>query len=761
MALDKQRILNELGSVVNQLQSADCGCMGKLFSNPGNPNCNGNFQNAPVNPAPGGCMGGCHQGHGWGHGCHGYNAPGSGEPFSGNRNCGGFCNPPKLYADTYNYLNHNLMQPVVKEVYDDLKSITPGNTMMNSPVAAQMGLRPAGNTNPMVPGSMGGGMGNTPPNYMSPGMGTANNPSNHHHAPSVRFGNPNMDNNHMGNANGLQQNMRQMAQPMGGVGRNMGGMGADIVNMMLSDSKPRNFPNQGNVQQGGMGNVPPQSTEMNMTPNVNGNQGQYNSGMSGSPGQFNNMMQGSPGGQIQSPNTQYMSQPNMFASAKANIQGNPTNGNVNQMNVYGQHSAGMAKFNEMFPGVMQGGDLGFDPMAIAIQMNPANQQRAAMDTMQKMMMGNGGNKVNPSLLQPVINATNAALTNLTQPPDNQAPNQQNKLPSTAQQPGGNVGPGEAQNQQVYTALTGAPTINQQHLPQGQVPSQQYQVPQGQVPSQQYQGQYQQQQQQMVDPNTGAGMSGTLPTVYENSEDLKASPEGSPPSTNQMVKEPILPADTSRNMPPANMNAKFEKSYHYNTLGQPVEMLPADPYRFQEPSLPQTLSPQPTTRSDPGRYSNVKSTVSKTSLMGNRPVGKTPSKSQLQRIYNQYKGSHSYTQQNIKPPDNANSHSDGHLNISKANNNRQAPIEKVGGDSAANNNMSASDNAAGLKPGQVGDIPVSNKPPADTEKTPANHSKVRNGLQDQTFTTYASAAWSFHGATPAPYIPYAYRYRNKA
>ena len=84
MALDKQQILNELGHVVNQLQSADCSCMGKLFSNSNQPNQNGGgFQNAPmINPAQDGCMRGCC------HGCgHGYNAPpGAGEPFVGNRN---------------------------------------------------------------------------------------------------------------------------------------------------------------------------------------------------------------------------------------------------------------------------------------------------------------------------------------------------------------------------------------------------------------------------------------------------------------------------------------------------------------------------------------------------------------------------------------------------------------------------------------------------------------------------------------------------
>lgn len=714
--------------------------MGKLFSNPNQANTNGMA-------SPGYC-----HGHGCGHGCHGYNAAGAGEPCSGNRHCMGFCNPPKLYADTYSYLNQNLMQPVVKEVYDDLKSISPANAMGNNPMAAQMGLSQGNNPNLMGAGNTGGNMRNMMPQNQMPGgaMGNQNAMANSNHGPNVRFGNVNMDNT---NANTMQMgnppNQQQMGQPMG----HMGGMGPNIVNMMMGDAASRSSkPNQGAAQAGVMGNNAPPSPEMAMNP-VSSGQGQYN--MPGNnPGQYNtgnmgvnNMGQGNPGAPIQNPTTQYMTQPNTYAGANPNTQGFPMAGNMSQMNPgsqqmrpmsspqqqmsgrnpYGQHSAGIAKFNEMFPGVMQG-DLGFDPMAIAIQMNPANQQKAAMDTMQKMMMSNGEGINRNNALQPVINATNAAAASIAQanqPPTNQVPAQQNMAPTTMQQqlPGQNAGAVPIQNnqvpqQQVYTALTGAPTMNQQQVPQQGITTQQQQY------QQQYQGHYQPSTQQVVDPNTGAG---GLPTVYEGSGDPNARQDGSSPGQKapattpgqQMYMEPIFPADTSRHMPPAHMNMKPEKYYHYNTLGQPVEMLPARIYHSAEPNLPQTLSPQHEQskfRGDPTRYSNVKATVSKTSLMGSKPVGRTPSRGQLQHIYNQYKGSQSYTQQNIKPPDNGASYSEGHLNVPQGNAVRHAPVERVGGDTAANNAVNtAVAYKADQMPGQVGDVAAANKPLGDTEK----------------------------------------------
>ncbi|CAG4982205.1 unnamed protein product [Colias eurytheme] len=133
MTLNKQKILSELGSVVNQLQSADCGCMGKLF---GNSNQHNNSMASPFVQQGGYRHGCCH-----GHGC-GYNGVAGGEPYSQQApySCMGRCNPPKLYADTYNFLNEKLMQPVVKEVYHDLKTISPANTIMNNEMGAKMGL---------------------------------------------------------------------------------------------------------------------------------------------------------------------------------------------------------------------------------------------------------------------------------------------------------------------------------------------------------------------------------------------------------------------------------------------------------------------------------------------------------------------------------------------------------------------------------------------------------------------------------------------
>ncbi|CAH0588837.1 unnamed protein product [Chrysodeixis includens] len=773
MALDKQKILNELGSVVNQLQSADCGCMGKLFSNQSNPNNMGN-PNAMGGPGKDGCMHGCC--HAQGFGCHGYNAQGAGEPYSGPRHCMGSCNAPKLYADTYNYLNHNLMQPVMKEVYDDLRSITPANTIMNSPMGAKMGLTQGIDPNLAGTAATGGNMGNMAahnPAQMPGIMGNQN--ANMNRSPNVHFGNTNMDNknpNTMQMSNQQQSGqMGQMGQPMGNMAQ-MNGMGSQILNMMKGDSgRTANFNERGPGNS--MGNTP-QSPEMGS--NMAGGQGQYMAG---------NVPAQNPG------TTQYMSQQNMYAGGNApNGQINPMTTNTNQMNPgsqamrnvnaspgyqqmkapnpYGEHSAGIAKFNEMFPGVMQG-DLGFDPMAIAIQMNPANQQIAAMNTMQKVLNGEPLNRPRASAMQPVINATNAAAASIAQapqPPASQVSGQNIVTPPVQQQfqqqqpLGTNAVAAPVQNnqipqQQVHTALTGAPTMNQQ-----------------QVPQQQYQGQYE--QQQVVNPNAAATVRGSLPTVYEGAGDPDTRQEGYPPSglkgsTNaqQMIMDPILPVDTSKNMPPMQPNMKQQRYYQYNTLGQPIEMVPAQNYNYPIDTNPQqTLGARPAPskyRIDATRYSNVKNTVSKTSLMGNKPVGQVPSRSQLQHLYNQYKGSHSYTQQNIRPNENGGSYSEGHLNVAQGNAPRQVPIERVAGDTAANNYEmnKAMVNKRDQRPNQVGDVPAANyKPVAEAEMKPASVSRVRNGLQDQTYTQYTtSAAWTFHGATPAPYSS-GHRFRNK-
>ncbi|XP_075980631.1 uncharacterized protein LOC142979540 [Anticarsia gemmatalis] len=845
MALDKQRILNELGSVVNQLQSADCGCMGKLFSGPGN-------SNAMPGHCGGGMQGCC------GHGYHGHNAPCAGEPYSGARQCMGYCNPPKLYADTYNYLNHNLMQPVVKEVYDDLKSITPANTIMNNPMGAQMGLAAANNPNSgsmMAQNSMpGGGMGN-------PTMDSMRQPP----SPHFHFGNSNPNNTmqmnnpngqgmgqmgqgmgqmaqgpgQMGQASGqmsqgmaqmgqamsqmgqgvgqIGQGMGQMSQGMGQMGQAMGqgasqmnpgmgqmsqgmgqmghgpsaemlgGMGPQIVNMMNSSSKSNNPPNQGMMSPNPAGSNMPQTPGMNQMPsNMPGNagQGQYNPGQmqnnAGYMGGNNMSPQGNPGMQT----NQYMTQPNMPA------QGNAMPGNMNQMNPatqqmgnvnanpqqmanssYGQHSASMAKFKEMFPGVLKE-DLGFDPMSIAFQMNPANQQKSAIDTMNKMLMGNSGgiNRIMDAsgnatpAMKPVLNATNAAVAGVAQPQVPPQQVQQNMAPAPVQQQQPGTAAPMQNTQQVYTALTGAPAMNQQQLaqqpmmPQQMQPQQIQQMQQQQLQQLQPAGQpqqYQQQQEQHAAnarPLTSEGFPNTRPRQPVH----PAAP------LQHMYKEPIFPADTSRNLLHSHHFAKSARQVQYNTLGQPIEMQNPREYYTPIPDLPQTLSPQTDlskARNSAMKYSNVKATISKTSLMGNRPVGRTPSRSQLQHIYNQYKGSQSFTQQNIKPSDQGVCYSAGHISIPQSNTPRHTPVERVGGDTAAN----VAPPTPKLEPimDQIGDVPVAAKPFGDAVKVGGARNNPRNGLQDQVFTSSpTSAKWSFHGDGRAVPFSVGYRFRNK-
>ncbi|XP_028166235.1 transcription factor SPT20 homolog [Ostrinia furnacalis] len=815
MSLDRQRILSELGSVMNQLKSADCGCMGKLFSNQ-NQN-QGASMGSPMQ-SYGGCRRGCCHGHGYNMG-----TPCAGEPYSMNhsmnRPCMGHCNPPKLYADTYNYLNNNLMQPVVKEVYDDLKSINPGNAVMNSPLANQMGLS-QGSSGATMQGDVSGGF-----------TGAHNMPG-------------------MGNTNPNTMAMEQSRQPMNA----MGGMGPQIMNMIMGDgsSKPSNA--QG--MQGGQLKGPtvidaPQSPhgQVGITPiNTSLETHQFRGNLGNS---FN--QQGNNGaGYGQNPTTQYMTQlPNQGNPMMGNMGQNATPQGSSQMGMvsgspqmgtanpgaqqiapaagqYGQHTQGVMKFNEMFPGVMQGGDLGFDPMAIAIQMNPANQQKAAMDTMQKMMTsGPMSRAMDPSVMKPVMDATKTAVQNIN--PSNTVPvdqNQQNvsyvnqtggqqilsgqqnninPLQNTNQQfvPGNqqainqNTGivsqplqqqqqqqlPYQQQQEQVYTAVTGAVPPNQQQLQQQQLQGYQQQL----NPNQQYQ---QPQTQYITDPNTGAAMTPpTMPGGYNEgmtdpngqmqpSPPEQADPQGAVPPQ-PMYKDPIFPADTSRNRP--FIYSKPVKHLDYNTLGQPIEMLPAKMFHPPEPGLPQTLSPQPATklRNDYMRYSNVKSTISKTSLMGNKPVGRTPSRSQLQHIYNQYKGSQSFTQQNVRPPVQGGrppvqggTFSEGKLNIPPTNNNPPQPVvvEKVGGDTAANNQLAShqiTNKAQPMGYNNMGDVPVpTNKPQGDapikpSSPIPTRQAKLRNGLQDVVYTSYpSSAAWSFHGTnTYRPIASVGYRFRN--
>ncbi|XP_050347740.1 homeobox protein 5-like [Nymphalis io] len=717
MALDRQKILNELGSVMNQLKNTDCGCMGKLFGDSGrNAATNGVFSNC--SPYKHGC---CHG--------HGYN-PSCGEPHASNAHnfrgsCLGRCNPPKLYADTYNYLTENLMQPTINEVYNDLHGITPANTIMNSPVAKQMGI-------PME-------------KFLSPG--TMGNISNGQIEKQNNDGSLNSGIFYAGASN-IPQNITSTNNLNSNNMGNIGGMGPQIMNMFgekqlaKSDSMPTNnqYNNNKNVA---FVDQPLGASQLIQQPNI---------------------------------------RPTEISQQIRNM--NSDGGLTHQIaaNKYqheGQHAQGIAKFNEMFPGVMKNGDLGFDPMAIAIQMNPANQKQAAFDTIHKLMNNNnGGNKTlnpNDNTVQPgFIASTNYnqyntpqsqtqnnipandnwqfnALNQQTNPQMQQLSQQQN-IADTAQfqqvpKPITNkneVFPEQAY-QNVFAAVTNAPLIGQQ---------------------QQQPIHYQ--QQRITDPNTNSVQS-NLPTVYEKRTSpnvLQSQTNQIPNNTNihQIIKDPILPVDTSKFIMPK------QKYYNYNTLGQPVEMLPGKMYHTPEPSLPQTLSPQVAMKSrhNYSKYSNVKSTESKTSLMGNKPVGKCPSRNQLQQIYNQYKGSQSFTHQNIKDQNSKNiSHSEGRFNLPHNTQNdltaQQMPIENVGGDTVANKQIN--DERTFRKEHireQIGDAPVTKQPANEPEKlSPVVNRKYRNGLQDMVYTSYpTSAAWSFHGHGRATLCSSEHRYRNK-
>ncbi|KAJ2940387.1 hypothetical protein O0L34_g64 [Tuta absoluta] len=843
MSLDKQRILSELGNVMNQLQSADCGCMGKLFNNGGQGGCAG-----MGNPLPtcGGCRRGCCQGHGFG--ANYVHMPDSGEPYStnaGGMTCGGM--PPKgmhggmndgmhggmpggidggmhggmsggmpggmhggmpggmhggmpggmhggmpggmpggmhggmpggmpggmhgrmrgmsrngiqdgmpsgfgtrnsgmpfgmkgrnaqmMYSDTYNYLNKNLMQPTMQEVYEDLKSITPENTVAANPLATQMGLPAPGGMNAGASGmggQMPGGMDmpGAQSNPMTAGLGAnivnmmmsggrgrpLNMPQGGPLKEPMMIDAPHSPHGKLGItpiAAGGNMEMPGM-NPGTGAGQpngNMGGMPGNPATMMANptvqyvtqdnmhevNAMPQGsaMPQQGMPQGGAMhqGHPIQQSNPMQQ-----GQAMQQGNPMS----QGNHMQQG-----------QAMQQGNSMQPGQAMPQSNVAPQNTPGMmvnmrqqggNPYGQHATGIKKFNEMFPGVMQG-DLNFDPMAIALQMNPANQKQVAIDTMTKLMNGNRGQAMMPSVLR----GTNAAIQQLSASQSGQqiqgqtAPGQ---TPGTALQPN---------QQQVYATHTGAPVMNQQMTPQ-------------QVPLQQIQGQQLEQGQQQIDPNTGA-------SVEETEGDPNAPQDGAPE-----IEEGS--ADPTKNTIAYNMTPQYN-NFQYNTLGQPVSLLPATAFHSRGPGLPQTLD---------GAYRgnlqnmNVKNTVSKTAIAGTIPVGATASRSQLQHIYR-----HARAAQNMKSPLQAGSASVGNLNAANSNmRTNAAPTqqipEDVGGDSTANNPEQPNMDQA-IKQVSEAPAPTSNAPHGDMilEKSPATVGKQRNGLQDLAFTAYrGKAAWSFHG-----------------
>lgn len=622
--------------------------MGKLF---GQSNPSGSGSPPPTmtgHPLPtcGGCRRGCCHGHG------GYNYGSNSGDFSGN-NMGsngmtcGRVNPAKLYSDTYGYLNQNMMQPAVQEAYNDLKTITPENTIMNNPLGQEMGLSPQSQatgkgmpSNQMNQGMTGGQMGMN--SNMSGQMGMNPNMTG-------QMGmNPNMSgqtgmNPNMAGQTGMNPNMSArmgmqgdtMAQSMmpgqagqgmaqghmsGGMSANQAGMGPDIVNMMMKSS--------GNAKP--MTPVGGQLTEPMIIDAPNSPHGKV--GLQPFPipqNQYNvNNLTTNPNNQMMPTNQN-----------KPNFVSNVQNQNaVGQMSAHNRQSTPGTMFNDMFPGVMKKfDDLGFDPMAIAIQMNPDNAKRTAMETMQKVLYNNDVGRGPAPGQVPPSSAGDSAITptpnsGASPTPASGQPMNANNTEQEANKgfiatPNPNAAkPFDGTNAQIYAAHTGAPNY--------------------------------------VQPTT---QNSPGQVVDDNVNTAKA--------------EPIFPVDTSKGIP----TPISRPNYQYNTLGQPVELLPAELYHLPEETLPQTLSPKPISMKDllsqnkVNPYSNVKSTISKTL------VNKTASRTQLQHLYNQYRGSQSYTQQNIQPPMQKTTHSEGRLNEPQLlGNQKLSPIEKVGGDTIANN-----------------------------------------------------------------------------
>ncbi|VVC88634.1 unnamed protein product [Leptidea sinapis] len=753
MTLDKQRILSELGSVVNQLQSADCGCIGNLFGNSNQSNNQTSYSNMNCHQPYGGYGHSCCYGSGRGHG-YGYNLKAeSGEPYSNQQpygyqqapsHCMGRCNPAKLYADTYGYLNQNLMQPTVKEVYDDLKSITPDNTIMNSPIGKQFGLAGAGVT------SLGKGNQN-----LSNNNGITNSPINGTAQPSQNMPGMGPEILQMVNkvSNNYKQNMSASQAPHVAT-ENIREVPNATLQPNAVSQNPGNYMNPQTIYASGIPDSSQYMKQASITQSqipgqmpytVNGNDTQNGmQNISGNSGQLTQNIQ---------PNnlTQQM------RSQQRPMSQQP----------YGMHTQGINKFNEMFPGVTQGlgGDLGFDPMTIAIQMNPANHQQQAYKMMHNLI--DNHSNVNKNMASaPSYDTSQQKM----EPERNLNPPALHSSQLQAQQIQQNLQPfSDTQNasntnqyaQHVPTQLqhlttTTLPQHTEQIYYNTQLPNKdQAQLLQENKISENNKPLWQNNSQQRVDPNTGAShMTPNLPTLYEGYSTIPQArqnmhPQSFPVQPTQN-KEPIYPVDTSKRM------ERIERNATYNTLGQPVEMLPADLYHQPLPNLPQTLSPDPIqrNRTDESKFSNVKSTVSKTSIMGAKQIGRNPSRNQLQHIYNQYRGSQSFTQQNVKPiQEQGATQSTGQLNVPQVQTQHQnrIPIEKVGGDSPANVVQDQLTNKVEHVIAQIGDVPQNNKVDTLAEKDVAvNNRKVRNGLQDMVFTSYPiSAAWTFHGGSESP------------
>lgn len=281
---------------------------------------------------------------------------------------------------------------------------------------------------------------------------------------------------------------------------------------------------------------------------------------------------------------------------------------------YGQHTEGIQNLSEMFPGVISG-NLGFNPMAIAVQMNPDNKKIAAIyqKNQMKKIMGGNNEHLSHNLAGGNATTTNFARGNapITNQQNVQSPNHQTLYgqPQNHQYSGNmnaTATPAYPNQQQVYyenirapqqPVYTGAPVSNQEQVPP------------------QRKDQYQYQQHKMVDLSAGAPL--ICPAMNQEALVVNIQQQGQgnttklAPEPQLMKKNPILPVDTSRQM-----------VCEYNTLGQPVYFLPAITHSTTKTHQPQTLSPQAPSGKFPKDISNqhVKSIMSKTSLMGNEPVG---------------------------------------------------------------------------------------------------------------------------------------------
>ncbi|GBP08916.1 hypothetical protein EVAR_78300_1 [Eumeta japonica] len=603
MALDRQKILNELGSVMTQLKNADCGCMGKLFG------------------------GGTHNTHGGGHGGHLNHHSCPSEPFLPRLNLGTM-NPAKLYTETFNYLNKNLMQPTIKEVYDELKGINNMNTIMNNnPSHNQAGTRP------------------------SPAAALKEQMLKDAQMNAQKTISPNMAPNQIGIPDGkmIDGNINNMSD----VNSNVGVKGDAITNMthvsnpaMISHTNMQGGMTTENVAnpRKNSGMVPvtnPISTGFTPSNSIACNNGQY-------------VPQRLESDLVQMTNKKSCGWgPPQYDNNSAAIKSYPG------QQVAPSQSQHM-KFNQMFPGLKGFGEnrLRYDPMAVAFQMNPANTEKLAVEPSTKYI-NNNNHRFNPG----VVNI-----------PDIQPDN----------------------SYQTTNLIPGETTMNQE------------------LPNQD-------------------------PVLTYNQQNVKSFFSNEPKSYmaevdyNKLNRDTIQPIETTMSNP------------NYNTIGQPVTE-----YLTPESSIKQTTPTPYTTRhywNDPSFYSSVKNTESKTSLMGT-PGNAMGNRNQLNHLYNQYKGSQSYTHQAVKPPVSGSSMSVDHLNTANVRHGnvfQLTPIEKLGGDTVTCNALSFP------KPEPVtlgGDVVTTPK----VQKYHSEHKEPhvpkpaasRNGLQDVAFTTYNTApAWSFY------------------